>query len=36
MRFHDQAKLNVGERVAALSFGEPAIRINDGGYALPS
>jgi hypothetical protein len=34
MKFHDMAARNVAERVGALSFGEPAIVVPQGGYPV--
>jgi len=34
MKFHDMAQRNVAAGVAALSYGEPAIPVNEGGYAI--
>jgi len=34
MKFHDMAMRNVKEMVAGLSYGEPAISVPQGGYAV--
>lgn len=34
-KFHDMAERNVNRQVAALSFGEPAIQVPQGGYSHP-